>query len=119
MPYDSLKAKKALRSALGFDRLPGSEFIAEMAAIIKDADDEIRAHADLLRAAETEARRHQVDADQARSDYKLLRETSAANYERVLLALKDIASSPKGGKAKAVATLKAIGIEVATEANAS
>lgn len=112
MPYDSLKARKAINTARAYERFPGSEFVMEMSVILKDADEEIKAHADRLRSAESEARRHQIEADQARADYKLLRETSAANYERVVLALKDIASSPKGGKTKAVDTLKAIGIEL-------
>lgn len=112
MPYESLKAQRALKTALSYERLPGSEFVTEMAKILKEADEEIRGFNEKLRLAETETMRSQRDADQLRQDYKLLRESAAKNYEGLLLAMKDIATSNKGGKAKAVAALTAIGVEL-------
>lgn len=112
MPYDPIKVKKALHTALAYQRFPGAEFVQEMATLLKDADEAIGGAYEQLRAAETQTRRLQIDADQVRSDYKLLRETSAANYERLLVAMKDIASSARGGKSKAIDALKSCGIEV-------
>lgn len=117
MPYDLLKAQKAIRTATAYERFPGSEFIIEIAKILKDADEEIRGFNERLRAAESETRRAQLECDQARSDYKLLRETSAAHYESLLVAMKDIAGSSKGGKGKAVAALKTIGVEMPNPEN--
>ncbi len=108
MAYDSFKARKAITTANAYERLPGSEFVMEMASILKEADAEIAGVADKIRLANADTRRAQTEADDARLECKRLKESSGRPFELLVATMKEIAEGAKGAKAKAAAALKAI-----------
>jgi uncharacterized protein (UPF0147 family) len=106
--YDPIKAQKALRTATVYERLPGSEFVLELAAMLESADAVIRGSSDKIRDAENNARNQQRFADEARAALDDHQKHGGVKLEKALTVLRDIASSTKGGKAKAEAALKEI-----------
>ncbi len=108
MAYDSIKARKAVQTANAYERLPGSEFVMEMAKILKEADEEIAGSSEKIRAAEREAKRYQHEADEAREESKRLKESSGRPFALAIAALQEIAAGGKGAKVRAAAALKEI-----------
>lgn len=108
MPYDSFKARKAIQTANAYERLPGSEFVMEMAKILKEADEEIAGSNDKVRGATVEARRYQTESDDLRLEIKRLKESSGRPFELLVATLKEIAGGAKGAKVKAAAALQSI-----------
>ena len=108
MPYDSFKARKAIQTANAYERLPGSEFVMEMAKILKEADEEFAGVNDKIRNATAETRRYQIESDDLRLEIKRLKESSGRPFELLVATMKEIAGGAKSAKAKAAAALLAI-----------
>lgn len=108
MPYDPIKTRQLIKSAQAYERLPGSEFVAELSKMLEAAADEIRAFDKTKTGLEDDARRYQREAEQDREALKKLREGAGHGFEVAVASLKDIASSTKGGKKKAEDALKAL-----------
>lgn len=109
MPLDRVKAKRLLSTAPSYSRLPGGDFIGFMATELQEAlvavEEADRAVA--REQAKYAALQREIEGD--REIFRLARE-KGAQFDRAVAALKDIASSQKGGKGKAEAALKELGI---------
>ncbi len=105
MPYDALKARKAIQTANAYERLPGSEFVMQMAKILKEADDEIAGSSEKINAAERESTRFKREADDLRAEVRQLKESTGEPLEQAITVLREIAGGAKGAKAKAAQAL--------------
>lgn len=107
---DRALARKIISSARGYERYPGSEYIQSAVGQLREA---LTAIEDLDRAIAAQQNKTTLAEralDEEREAYRKLRER-ASSIEVAIEILKDIASSQKGGKAKAVAGLKKLGVE--------
>jgi hypothetical protein len=105
MPYDPIKARQLIRTSAAYERLPGSEYVLELAKTLEAADTEIRDHAKKTGQIEDDARRYQREAEADREALRKLREGAGHNFEVAVAALKEISLMTKGAKKKAIETL--------------
>lgn len=108
MPLDRIKARKLISGATAYARLPNGEYVTNFAtqmtealALVEDLERTVQREQGKLTVAER-------TLAEEREAYRKLRE-QAAGVESAIAALKDIASSPKGGAKKAVEALKKLG----------
>lgn len=107
---DRAIARKVISGARAYERLPGSEFIAIAVGQLREALTHIEDLDRAIVAQQNKTTLAERALDDEREAYRKLRER-ASNIEVAIEILKDIASSQKGGRAKAVAGLKKLGVE--------
>lgn len=111
MPLNSILARKLISGAQAYSRHPGGDYIQALAKELTEALALIDEHARAMSREQGKSTVLQRELDAEREAYRKLRESSEG-ITVAIEVLKDIASSQKGGKAKAVAGLEKLGVVI-------
>ena len=112
MPLDKLAARKTLSGLPAYQRLPGAEYIQRLGLHLTEALTLIESTEHMIAKEQAKVTVAESQLVTERQAFAVVRE-QVKKLETAIEILKDIGSSQKGGKAKALAGLKALGIEVA------
>ncbi len=118
MPFDKLKAKKDLSGINAFARMPAAEYIQRLGNHLGEAITLIESTEHMVAKEQAKVTVAETQLMTERQAFAVVRE-KIKQLDEAVAVLKDIASSQKGGKGKALAGLKALGVELAPAAPSS